>query len=128
MLFRDNIFTVHAKADAKDPSERIVLVREGFSIGAFIFTILWLLTHRLWAASALFFVLMFAVAKAILMFQMNPVMAGALQLGLQFWLGATARDMQRESLARRGYKLTDIVVAESQLMGARRYYDRHQAA
>ena len=34
------------------PSDRAVFVRDGFSIWAFLFSVLWLLRHRLWLAAA----------------------------------------------------------------------------
>ena len=53
MSFRAKIFTAYTKPDAPDPSDRVELVREGFAFWAFVWTVLWLVYHRLWLAAAL---------------------------------------------------------------------------
>lgn len=96
-----------------------VLVREGFSVGAFLFGPLWLLLHGLWLATLVW--LLLAVAAVLLL----P--AGALSaafLAAQFLLGCHARDLRRRALARRGYAQAHVVVerdeerAMARLLGA----------
>ena len=58
-------YTLHVAADAAPGDagtlERAVLVKDGFSWGAFVFSFLWFFCHRLWIAGLIVLV---AVARA----------------------------------------------------------------
>jgi hypothetical protein len=101
------VWTVHVPplADrAGRPSRRPpVLVREGFSWGAFLFGPIWLLARRLWIPALLWFV---AAAAALLLASAGGVLA---MPALQFLLGCHARDLRRRALARRGYAQAHVV-------------------
>jgi len=123
------IYTVHEKSDAKEPSERIVLVREGFAFWAFILTIFWLLYHRCWFMSVVYLLLLVVMDRAAHMLNLTMMAEAMLQLGLQFWLGGIANDCRRAALARKGYREIAVVCGESPLLAERRYFDRlHRAA
>ena len=124
-----DIYTVHQKREAKEPSERIVLVREGFAFWAFVFNLFWLLYHRCWQMSVLYLVLFIALEGVAHALGLSEFTLLILQLGLQFWLGSVANDQRRHSLERSGYHENAVVCAESALLAERRYFDRlHTAA
>ena len=124
MFRRESIFTVHENPDAADICDRVVLVREGFSFFAFLFTVLWSLYHRLWLLSLVYVVLAAAFYQAIHSLVLQEPVQAILQLGLQCWFGLTARDWQRDALARRGYVETAVVLAENEAFAEQRLYDR----
>jgi hypothetical protein len=104
------VWTVHVQpipatgtAGGRAPRRAPVLVREGFSWGAFLFGPLWLLAHRLWLPALLWFA---AAAVLILLARFG---GAALLPALQFLLGCHARDLQRRALARRGYAQAHVV-------------------
>ncbi len=77
------------------------LVREGFSLGAFLFGPLWLFTHRAWVAGII------ALALLVGLGLVAGVMPGSgliLLLGYAALLGWNGRDLCRWSLARQGYE------------------------
>lgn len=81
-----------------------VLIREGFSLWAFLFGPLWLLANRCWLAGS-------AAALALGAFALLPDPYGfALSLSLQLLLGFHGRDLRRWTLARRGWTLAHIVL------------------
>jgi hypothetical protein len=95
-------YTAHIRADRK-----LVLVKEAFAWGAFVFGPLWLLAHRAWIAavvSAVVFALPFAV---------RPPLRGMLILALMLLLGLIGRDLVRWSLGRRGYTFAHVVAGRS---------------
>ena len=100
------VFTVHARAAGEKPGAKPAtrLVREGFSVWAFLFGPLWLLWHALWLALLGYLLLAFAIS-----FIPDPWENPA-ALALQVLLGLHARDLQRWTLRRRGF-LTEGVVA-----------------
>jgi hypothetical protein len=86
-----------------------LLVREGFSLGAFLFGPLWLALHRAWIPAAL------ALAASVLIVRLSAPPAGLVVfLGLMTLLGLSGRDLVRWSLARRGFVLVHAVVARSE--------------
>jgi hypothetical protein len=97
------IWTAHLHA-SRPPA----LVREGFSLGAFLFGPLWLALHRAWIPALLAFVASVLIVK----FAAAPV-SGVLLLGEMVLLGQCGRDMVRWSLARRGYMLLHVVMARN---------------
>jgi hypothetical protein len=85
------------------------LVREGFSLGAFLFGPLWLALHRAWIPAVL------AFAASVLIVKLSGPPAGLVVfLGLMTLLGLSGRDLVRWSLARRGYVIVHAVVARSE--------------
>lgn len=124
-----DIYTVHQKREAKEPSERIVLVREGFAIWAFVFNVLWLLYHRCWHMSILYILLLIVIERGAHAVGLSHLATFVLQFGLQFWLGGVAHDCRRAALERNGYREIAVVCGESPLLAERRYFDRlHSAA
>ena len=93
------IWTAHEKPHASP-----VLVREGFSLGALIFGPLWLAAHRAWIPAAASFVL-----TILFMLLSHPPTSIVLVLGLALLLGFSGRDLERWSIAQRGYLESSIV-------------------
>lgn len=120
-----NIYTVHEKLDVKEPTDRVLLVREGFSFWAFVFTILWLLMHRCWIVGVIYLALAIIIEQGGSALGLGTYTIAAMQLGLQIWVGCVAHDAQRAALARRGYREIDVVCGESLALAERRYFDRH---
>ncbi len=84
------------------------LVREGFSLGAFLFGPLWLFAHRAWVGGSIALVLLIGVG----------VVAGAMGssatpviflLGYAALMGWNGRDLCRWSLARQGYEESHVL-------------------
>lgn len=123
---KGDIYTVHENSALKEPSDRIVLVREGFAFWAFALHLLWLLYHRCWRMSAVLAVLLIAIVKLGEVAGLSPLAVMVLQFGLQFWLGGVANDCRRAALRRSGYEEIAVVCAESELLAERRYFDRLQ--
>ncbi|MBV9539077.1 MAG: DUF2628 domain-containing protein [Acidisphaera sp.] len=97
-------WTVHTR-----PQSAPLLVREGFSWGAFLLGPLWLLARRAWLAALL--VLCAYAAIALLPLRgLNPL-AG---FGLAWLLGLFGEDIRRWSLERAGYGLAHVVSARDE--------------
>jgi hypothetical protein len=95
------IYTAHL-APGRPPR----LVREGFSLGAFLFGPLWLFAHRAWVAGVI------ALALLIGVFVLAAAIGGSgwiLLLGYAALLGWNGRDLCRWSLARRGYDESHVL-------------------
>jgi hypothetical protein len=95
------VFTVHV-LDRRPPA----LVREGFSLAAFVFGPLWLLAHRAWIAAAIVFGGWLLIGALL-----HGPAANAAALGLALATGLFAQDWRRWTLSLRGYALSQVVVA-----------------
>ena len=127
MSLRTKIYTAHEKPETAELADRVILVREGFSFWAFLFSLLWLLSERLWLASLGYFFLLVTIGYLAEELAFNSLQLAAAQLFLQVMLGCLAYDLKRWTLARHGYRMTGIVAAETDLNALRRYYDAYPA-
>lgn len=118
------IYTVHENPAIADPAERVELVREGFSFWAFVLNVVWLAGNRLWLAFFIYAALIVIVVQLGQYTGASEVSMGMLQLALQLLLGLSAHDIQRARLARKGYRETGVVVAESELIATQRAFGR----
>jgi hypothetical protein len=119
------IYTVHVKTDVVRSSEKPVFVREGFNPFAFFFTVLWMLSKRLWLpalgiVAAFSFIIFLGVQQVI-----TSTSVGVLQLAMQVVIGFHANDWLRHALEKRGYITTDITTGDSMLRAERRYFERY---
>jgi len=96
-----------------------VLVREGFSWGAFLFGPLWLAGHRAWIAAALTL-----AAGVLIVVLAKGAIAAALLAALTVLLGVSGNDLRRWSLDHRGYLLSEVVAARSEIEALGRLLDR----
>ncbi|MBW8269645.1 DUF2628 domain-containing protein [Caldovatus aquaticus] len=86
-----------------------VLLREGFSWGAFLFAGPWLLWHRMWLVLALY------LATAALIGALLPEGAAPYAaLALHLLVGFHARDLRRWTLERHGWRLAAVVAARDE--------------
>ncbi|QXM26096.1 DUF2628 domain-containing protein [Elioraea tepida] len=98
------IWTVHARG-AGEP----VLVREGFSPWAFLFAAPWFALKRMWLVLVLYL-----AGSAILGVALAPLpeaLAGACAVAVQLLIGWHARDLERWTLARKGFRMIGVVAA-----------------
>lgn len=90
-----------------------LLVREGFSFGAFLFGPLWLFAHRAWIAGLLAGAVLFALPALGSLLGGAPATA-LLIAAYALMLGFSGRDLLRRVLSHRGYMETYVVAARSQ--------------
>ena len=92
------IYTAHLA-----PGRAPLLVREGFSLGAFLFGPLWLFAHRAWVAGAIALAVLVGIGVLAVLTAGSTLPLITL-LGYAAMLGWNGRDLCRWSLARQGYR------------------------
>jgi len=103
------VYTVLVPPDGEP--DKAVFLAEGFSWGAFFFTLLWALWHRLWVIAGLLF-LVFAGLSLVLSLQLaDPVVVSVIQFGLGLLLGFEAHHLRIWSLERTGYRQVAFITA-----------------
>jgi len=94
-------YSVHKRDGAA--AEQVIFVREGFSKGAFLLTVLWSLWHRMWLAAAILLAVSGAIALAGNLLGMNGNVTAVTGLAVNLIFGFEARDLQIRALIARGY-------------------------
>jgi hypothetical protein len=106
-------YTLHLPRDARpgdrEAFDRAELVKDGFSWGAFFFTVFWFLWNRLWLAALGVFLLVLALGTALELLNVSPVAGTIASLLVQVLIGLEANSLKRWTLARRGRPVADVV-------------------
>lgn len=122
------LYTVHIRRLSREPDRDVVLVREGFSWGAFLFTALWALWHRLWLAALLIVLGGLVLDSIVELAELDPLSEAALSLAYALYIGFAGNDWRRRSLARRGYEEQAAVGGADLADAERRYFGEAAAA
>jgi hypothetical protein len=119
MFTRLHTYTVHL---GPKPEDAVEMIREGFSLWAFLFGALWLGYYRAWrpAAGLLLFGLAYYGLEAQLL--MDASLLAAVQFGVQLWAGFEGADWRRAALMRRGYRMVDVICETTEERALLRYY------
>ncbi len=124
------IYTVHVPDDASDlvtQADRTAFLCEGFSFWGFLFGLVYLLWHRLWLAASIWIVLLLALAAVAFVLHPPHVLIVALFALMHCYLGLEAHDFRRWALARRDFRLADIVSASRLEDAELIFFGRQQA-
>jgi|GEM_PF-239362 hypothetical protein len=129
------VYTVHVSADATpgDPAafDKAILVRDGFTFFAFLFTALWFFAHRLWLAGLGVLVAVIAFGFLVSQLELTPMAGIAAHLIFSSLIGLEASSLRRWTYARRGIPVVDIVTGidyeEAESKAAIRWLSRSQA-
>ncbi|HEV2541133.1 MAG TPA: DUF2628 domain-containing protein [Methylobacterium sp.] len=107
--------------------EQAHLVRDGFAWGAFAFTVLWFVRHRLWLAALLVLAGLVALAFAGRALALSPFAALVITVLASLLIGLEASSLRRWTYGRRGKPARDAVIAgsheEAELKAAARWLD-----
>lgn len=110
------IFTVHlppAAMGEAPAAEKIVFLREGFSLPAFFFGPFWLAWNRAWIAAGAWTLALILVGAIGWALQMPEDAASYLALAMAAALGFEGDRAVAWSLARRGYTESGVVIADN---------------
>jgi len=122
------VYTVHAPAsygvDVRTTSDRLVFVRDGFYVWAFVFSFVWLIWHRLWLA--LFGYVVISIASNIVLrsFGLDFGARAFVAVIIALLIGLEAGSLRRWKLSRRKWRQLDVVVAKNEEEAERRFFDR----
>jgi len=121
---RTRIYTAHVRQWSASTDREAVFVREGFSWGAFFFSVLWALRYRMWVTALLIFAVSVALEFAADLLRLDPITDAAIGVALALIIGWEGNDWRRRSLDRRGYVTAAVIAAESLLEAERRFFAR----
>ena len=90
----EKIFNVFEKPEAAEPTERVELVREGFSFFAFALNVFWLVFNRMWWVLLAYVAVLVLVMGAAEMLHVSETSRMLAQVAMNLLLGFHAYDLQ----------------------------------
>jgi hypothetical protein len=106
-------YTLHVPADASPGDagalDRAVLIRDGFSWGAFFFSFLWFFAHRLWLAGLMVLAAAAALGGVLQLLRTGPAATFWALFLFAVLVGLEAGSLRRWTLGRRGRPAVDVV-------------------
>lgn len=120
-------YTIHEepapRADRIDRGERLVFVKDGFSILAAYFGPLWLLVHRLWLPLLAYLLAVGLIVLAVAGLGLKPGWITLLVLGLHLVIGFEADSLKRYGLDRRHWTEIGTVTGRNTAECERRFFE-----
>ena len=127
MSSRSRIYTVHVRAWSAAADREAVFLREGFSWGAFFFSVVWALWHRLWFWALIVLGISAVLTLAGDFIGIDPVTDSAVALAFALLIGWHANDWRRRALEKRGYVTAGVVAAPNLVEAERRFFAKMTA-
>ncbi len=120
------VYTVHEplprKHEASADPERFAFVRDGFYFWAFVLGPLWMLWHRLWLVTVLYFALSIALQVGLWELDASETVKFLVYFLLALLIGFEAGTLRRWTLTRRGWKNLGVVVGDDLENAERRFF------
>ena len=109
-------------------AERVVFLREKFSMWAFVFTPFWLLRHRLWLGFLLWLAAFALINIAGSKLGFGPYASLAASFFPSLLFGMEAVSLRSRKLLRQGYRDAGVVIAEDLDSAELRFFETWKAA
>ena len=104
--------------------DRVVFVRDGFHVWAFVFGGFWLLYHRLWWALLGYVAVMAGVSVSLGVLRVSGGVSLCVLLLIALLMGLEAASLRRWTLSRGKWRQLDIVAAANEQDAEQRFFDR----
>ncbi|TAE81077.1 MAG: DUF2628 domain-containing protein [Alphaproteobacteria bacterium] len=122
---RMRIYSVLLNPEEKNSLEQAHFIPEGFCWYAFLFSGFWAGSHHAWKLAALCFLCVPFGEVMGYAFGFHPMSIIMINLGFRMLLGMMGYDWLRQYYQNKGWIVSDVIVAYSELEAMHRYYDRH---
>ncbi len=106
------IFTLYTK-NSSNPLDSLKVVSEGFNIGAFIWSLLWLLYNQLWDYFIVCSLILLCLINLSEYERLSSSLLTIAMIIIPIVLGILGNDIIRKDLEKSGYKLIEIIAASS---------------
>lgn len=117
------LYSVYLRDHGRDPAGGLVLVKEGFSWPAFLFTFVWALASRMWWVAMGLFAMIVIVGWGVAHLGLGETIDGGASLLLALAIGLVGNDLRRASLDRQGFQEVAVVSGRNSDDALRRFLD-----
>ena len=121
------VYTIHEPPnpamDRMERAESLEFVRDGFTWSVAAFPPLFLAAHKMWPELIVYVAAAVTGVCGLLAIGFNPALVLVLLAAGHIWLAYEAVDLQRNTLARRGWKMLGSVSGRNYAECERRFFD-----
>jgi len=117
------VYSVHIRRHGGDVDRDLVLVKEGFSLWAALFNVIWALWHGMWTVALGLFVVGVALALVTSALGADPTTKAAVSVAFDIIVGFVGNDLRRWTLERRGFAEAGLVSAGTTDGALQRFLD-----
>lgn len=119
-------FVVLTPPDDGELSERAVFIRDGFSVLALFFHVIWLLWHRLWFAAALLVLILVGLIAAVDAFPQWSLLVVVTWLVLVWFVALEGNGMRIAKKERQGWRTKVVIEAQNAATAEEIFYTADQ--
>ena len=112
-----NIYSVYT--DSRKKKSNPILIKQGVSLVAGIFNFFWAIYHKMWLVAGMTFIVTLTIGGTKSLYLVYSV-----NVAILFLFGFFASEIQEYHAVRKGFELSDIVLAQSEEEAEVRYYMR----
>jgi hypothetical protein len=117
-----NLYSIYSNEESKNLDLRII--KQGFSFWALVFNFFWAIYHKMWSLVVLFAV--FNLLMFLFQTPENMVIIESIKYAVQiFVFGFFATELREFYARKRGMKLDDIILANSEEEAELKYRETH---
>lgn len=102
------IYSIYSKSAGDDTDP--IIIKQGFSIWAAIFNVLWALYHRMWSIAAVTLFVAFSISYFQVVTELKQL-AYLIDIATMAVFGFFASEIREFHAGLKGYELTDVIVA-----------------
>jgi len=122
-----SVYTVYEPpprtADAAPDPARFTFVRDGFSVWAFLFAVLWMLWHRMWLVLLAYLVAAAGLEAVLHLANVSSRLISLIELLLALLVGIESSTLRRFALTRKGWRDVGAVSGGTLEEAERRFFD-----
>ena len=122
------VYTVHAPkslgTDVRAAPEKVVFVRDGFHVWAFLLGFIWLIYRRLWLVLLGYIVVQVAAEIMLRLTHASGFAYFVVMLVIALFLGSEAGALRRWTLSRRKWQQIGLVAADDEEAAERRFFEQ----
>lgn len=122
------LYSVYLRDHGRGPMENLVLVKEGFSWPAFVFTFMWALWSRMWLSAIILFSVIALTGWGVRYLGFGENIEGLVSLAIGLCLGLIGNDLKRWWLGHQGFQEVAIVSGKNVEEATRRFLDNADVA
>ncbi len=117
------LYSVHLREHGRRADKDLILVKEGFSWPAFVFTFVWALFTRMWWVAIGLFAVLMLVGFGLAALGVGEVVDAVVTIALAVAIGYLGNDLRRRNLAGRGFQEVAVVSGKNAEDATRRFLD-----
>ena len=118
------IYTAHLRSHDSGRDQEVILVKEGFSWPALLFSVVWALWHRMWLVALGLLAFGTIVDTVLHLAGAGGQASFAVNAGVAILVGCFGNDLRRWTLERRGFISIGMVAERDRLTAERRLFEQ----